>query len=189
MEASDLYRWSGITGIVAGLLNVIVEFLPAGLGQPLDLFVNILGLSVLTALYLRQRAASGGIGFVAYVTQSFGMTLVIGFLFAQAFVLGSLDDAQKSMVLAGPTGFVTVIALAIVTFGAILFGIASWRAGVFPKWAALLLTIGFVLAPIGGAAHPIVKLIGEMILSTGLIGLSYALFTGSDAQIHMQLSS
>ena len=50
MDISDLYRWRGITGIVAGVLNVIFEFLPERMGQPLDLPVNTLGLWVLTAL-------------------------------------------------------------------------------------------------------------------------------------------
>src|SRR6266487_3556831 len=44
MEALDLYHWSGIIGIVAGALNVIVELLPERIGQPLDLLVNTLGL-------------------------------------------------------------------------------------------------------------------------------------------------
>src|SRR5215216_802325 len=99
MEVSNIYRWSGITGIAAGALNVIVELLPERLGLPLELFVNILGLGVLTALYLRQRAASGVSGWVGYVTQFFGMTVLIGFLFTQAFVLSNLDDAQKSALL------------------------------------------------------------------------------------------
>ena len=49
MEASDLYRLTGIIGIVAGVLNVIVELLPERIGQPLDLLVNTMGLWVLTA--------------------------------------------------------------------------------------------------------------------------------------------
>ena len=181
MEASSLYRWSGITGIVTGVLNLIVELelLPERFSLPLELFVNILGLGVLTALYLRQRAASGVSGWVGYVTQFFGMTLVIGFLFTQAFVLSSLDDAQKAALLAGPTGIVTVIGLAITTIGAIVFGIASLRAAVFPKWAAFLLMLGFVIVPVGAAVSPVVKTVGEAILSAGLIGLSYTLFSGA----------
>ena len=181
MGASDLYRWSGIIGILAGALNVIVEFLPERLGLPFELFVNILGLGVLTPLYLRQRAASGVTGWVGYVTQFFGMTVVIGFLFTQAFVLGGLDEAQRAAVLSGPAGIVTVIGLAITTVGAILFGIASLRAGVFPKWAAFLLMLGFVLAPLGAAMSPLVKTAGEVVLSAGLIGLSYALFSEGEA--------
>ena len=179
MEASSLYRWSGITGIVAGALNVMVELLPERFGLPLELFVNILGLGVLAALYLRQRAASGVPGWIGYVTQFFGMTVVIGFLFTQAFVLGSLDETQKAALLSGPAGIVTVIGLAITTVGAILFGIASLRAGVFPKWAAFLLMLGFVIAPAGAAVSPMLKTAGELILSAGLIGLSYALFSGA----------
>jgi hypothetical protein len=179
MEASNLYRWSGIIGMLTGGLNVIVELLPERIGLTLELFVNILGLGVLTALYLRQRAASGVSGWIGYVVQFLGMTLVIGFLFTQAFVFSSLDDAQKAAVLAGPTGIVTVIGLAITTVGAILFGTASLRAGVFPKWAAFLLMLGFVIAPLGAALSPMVKTVGEVILSAGLIGLSYALIFGA----------
>jgi hypothetical protein len=179
MEASNLYRWSGITGVVAGALNVLVELLPEWVGLPLELFVNILGLGVLTALYLRQRAASGVSGWIGYVTQFFGMTVVIGFLFTQAFVFSSMDDAQKAALLTGPTGIVTVIGLAITTVGAIVFGIASLRAGLFPKWAAFLLMFGFVIAPLGAALSPMLKTVGEVILSAGLIGLSYALIFGA----------
>jgi hypothetical protein len=178
MEASNIYRWSGITGMAIGALNLIVELLPKPFGLPLDLFVNILGLGVLTAVYLRQRAASGVTGWVGYLIQFLGMAIVIGFLFTQAFVLSLLDEAQTAALLAGPAGLVTVIGLALTTVGAILFGIASLRAGVFPKWAAFLLMLGFVLAPLGAAVSPLLKAIGEGTLSAGLIGVSYALFAG-----------
>jgi hypothetical protein len=179
MEVFDLYRWSGAIGIIAGILNVMVEFLPERLGQPLDLLVNTLGLWVLAALYFRQREASGVFGLIAYGIQSFGMALVIGFLFTQAFVLSELDVAQRAAILAGPSGVATVIALAIVTLGAVLFGIVTFRAGVFPKWAALLLMIGFIMTPIGAFAPHLIKSTGEVILSAGLIGLSYALVSGA----------
>ena len=176
MQTSELYRWSGITGILVGLLNLLAEFLPAVTGQPLDLLANILGLWVLTALYVRQRAASRVLGFVGYALQFFGMVVIIGFLFARAFVFSALEAAQKAALLAGPAGLATVIGLALVTLGAILFGVATLRAGVFPKWAAFLLMIGFVSAPIG-AAVPVVMAPGEVILSIGLIGISYALYS------------
>jgi hypothetical protein len=179
MQVANIYRWSGITGLVAGALNVIVELIPDRLGLPLDLFVNILGLGVLTALYLRQRAASGVTGWIGYVTQFFGMTLVIGFLFVQAFVLGSLDEAQRAAVLNGPAGIVTVTGLALTTVGSVLFGIASLRAGVFPRWAAFLLMLGFVMVPVGAAVSPMLKMAGEAILSAGLMGLGYALFSNA----------
>lgn len=189
MEAMDLYRWCGIAGIAAGVLNGIVELLPERIGQPLDLLVNTLGLWVLTALYLRQRKESRVFGFIAYVFQSFGMALMIGFLFTQAFVLSGFDSTQKAAVIAGPTGLATVIALVIVTVGAVLFGIATLQAGVFPKWAALLLMIGFIMAPISAIAPRIVKSSGEVILSAGLVGLSYALIHGTADAKPIRLAS
>jgi len=189
MGASDLYRWSGIIGMIAGVLNVIVELLPEQLGLPLDLLVNILGLWVLIAIYLGQREASGAFGLIAYAIQSFGMALVVGFLFTQAFVLPELDAAQREAVLAGPIGLAAVVALAIVTLGAVLFGIATLRARVFPPWAALLLMAGFIIVPIGAAAAEIVRTIGEVVLSAGLIGLGYALFPGLQDRPSTRLTS
>lgn len=189
MEAFDLYRYTGITGIVAGVLNVVVEFLPERIGLPLEVLVNTLGLWVLIALYLRQREASGVFGFIAYAIQSFGQALVIGFLFTQAFVLPELDAAQRAVVLAGPTGLAAIVALAIVTLGAVLFGFATLRAGVFPKWAALLLMAGFIIVPIGAVGSQIVKMIGELVLSAGLISMSYALFSGVQDGTSTRLAS
>ena len=179
MEVSNLYRWSGITGIAVGVLNLIVELLPERLGLPIEMFVNILALGVLTAFYLRQRAASGVLGWIGYLTQFLGMAMLIGFLFTQAFVLSGFDDTQQAAVLTGPAGIVTAIGLALTTVGAILFGIASLRAGVFPKWASLLLMLGFVLAPVGAAVSPVLRTLGEVSLSAGLWGLSYSLLAGA----------
>ncbi|MGZ9166012.1 MAG: hypothetical protein ACXW4U_12640 [Anaerolineales bacterium] len=177
MEALDLYRYTGITGIVAGVLNVVVELLPERIGLPLDMLINILGLWVLSALYLRQREVSGVFGLIAYAVEFLGITLVVGFLFTQAFVLPELDAAQRTTVLAGPTGLAAILALALMTLGAVLFGIVTLRAGVFPKWAALLLMAGFIIVPIGAIGSPTAKTIGELILSAGLISMSYALFS------------
>lgn len=177
METVDLYRYTGITGIVAGVVNVIVELLPEQIALPLDMLINILGLWVLTALYLRQREASGRFGLIAYAIEFLGVALVVGFLFAQAFVLAELDAVQRAAVLAGPTGLAAILALGLMTLGAVLFGIATLRAGVFPKWAALLLMAGFIIVPIGAVGSQILKTIGELVLSAGLISMSYALFS------------
>ena len=117
------------------------------------------------------------------------MTLVVGFLFTQAFVLPELDAAQRAAMLAGPTGLAAVVALAIVTLGAVLFGIATLKARLFPRWAALLLMAGFIMVPIGAVVSPIVKTSGEVVLSAGLIGLSYALFSGVQGERSTRLIS
>jgi hypothetical protein len=189
MQALDLYRYTGIAGIVAGIMNVIVELLPERIGLPLDMLINILGLWVLSALYLRQREVSGFFGLIAYTIQFIGITLVVGFLFTQAFVLLELDAAQRAAILAGPAGLAAILALGLMTIGAVLFGITTLRAGVFPKWAALLLMAGFIIVPIGAVGFELIKGIGELILSGGLISMSYALFSSAQYATSTQLAS
>ena len=53
MKVSHLYRLAGIAGLGVGVLNVVVEFLPGGVGGPLKMVINAVGLWVLAALYSR----------------------------------------------------------------------------------------------------------------------------------------
>jgi hypothetical protein len=164
-----------MAGLAAGVLNILVELLPKRWGFPLDLVVNILGLWVLAALYLRQREASGRLGLVGYAVKSFGLALVIGFLFTEAFVLTDFDAAQRAALLAGPAGLAAVTGLALLVLGAVLFGLASLRAGVLPRGGVLLLMTGFVILPLGAVAPALVKTASEVVLSAGLVWLSLAL--------------
>ena len=138
MKVSQLYRWAGIVGIVAGILNILVEFLPENLAGPLNLLVVTFALWVLAALYLRQRQASGMLGFIGYSINTFGLALVVGVVFAQVFVLSALDAALVEELFAGTTGMAALLSLVIYALGVVLFGIAIIRANVFPKWAAVL---------------------------------------------------
>jgi hypothetical protein len=68
--------------------------------------------------------------------------------------------------------------------GLILFGIATVRAGVFPRWAGLLLIAGDVVFGAGdffGSAAPIIFVVGALITCAGLVWLGLALLSGSAA--------
>jgi hypothetical protein len=39
-------------------------------------------------------------------------------------------------------------------FGGALFGIATFRAGILPRWAAILLVVGSALAPVAALLPP-----------------------------------
>lgn len=188
MKVSQLYRWAGIVGIVAGILNILVEVLPENLAGPLNLLVVTLALWVLTALYLRQRQASGTLGFIGYIINTFGLALVVGLVFAQVFVLSALDAAFVEELFAGSTGLAALVSLVIFTLGVVLFGIANIRANVFPKWAAALYIVGFLPAVASPFIPGIVVSIGEVVASIGLIWLSYALFasTGETEQSRVE---
>jgi hypothetical protein len=66
--------------------------------------------------------------------------------------------------------------------GLILFGAATMRAGVFPRWAGLLLIVGDVVFGAGdhfGPAAPIVYVLGAAITGAGFVWLGLALLSGS----------
>jgi hypothetical protein len=62
-------------------------------------------------------------------------------------------------------------------FGPLLFGIATFRARVFPRWAAALLVLAAVLVPVGAVVPPEVQ--PKIMIPAGLaLGwLGYALFS------------
>lgn len=177
MKVSQLYHWAGIAGIAAGFLNIIAEFAPDRLGGPLNLLVVILGLWLLTALYIRQREESGMLGFIGYIINTFGLALFAGLVFAQLFVLSVLDTALVTELLAGPTGQAALVSMVIFTVGVILFGVALIRANLFPKWAAALYIIGFLPVAVAPFIREIIVSIGEVVAGIGLMWLSYALMS------------
>jgi hypothetical protein len=174
---SRLYRWAAAAAIAAGLLNLAVEFLPRSIGGMLNLLVNVLGLWILTALYLRQREASGLTGFVGYAGQSFGLALGVGLLFAQVFVLDALEPDLSARLFAGALGLAALAALALITLGAIVFGLATFRAGVFAKGAAVLFMAGFVLTGGTPILPRLAASFGEALVSASLVWLGYELWT------------
>ena len=115
---------------------------------------------------LRQAGKEvGWLGLVGYVFLSLWLVLIMGFSFVEAFILPRLATTDPKFVegwmgmLVGPAskvylgalpGFWTLTA-PIYILGGVLFGIATFRAGILPRWAGALLAIGTALAPIAAA--------------------------------------
>jgi hypothetical protein len=100
----------------------------------------------------------------------------VGLVFTQVFVLAALDTAFIGELFAGTLGLAALVSLVIFTVGVILFGVATFRAAVFPKWAAVLYIIGFLPQAVALSIPAIVVSIGEVVGSIGIIWLSYALW-------------
>ena len=65
--------------------------------------------------------------------------------------------------------------------GLILFGVATMQAGVFPRWAGLLLIVGDVVFGAGssaGAAATILEIVGALITCAALVWLGLSLLSG-----------
>ena len=70
-----------------------------------------------------------------------------------------------------------IIQTPLYILGPLLFGIATFRARVFPRWAGALLVLGAALIPVGAIVPPAWQ--PKIMLPVGLafVWLGYALFT------------
>jgi hypothetical protein len=105
-------------------------------------------LLALTGLHARQASNAGRLGTLGYVTASLGTLLVAGDWWYEAFVGPALREQAPELLATAPSGSVLVgaaLTLGIFAAGWVIFGLASFRAGVFPRTAAVLLTVGGVV--------------------------------------------
>jgi len=125
-------------------------------------FFALLGMA---GLYARQAKKVGWLGLIGYVFFSLWFVIIMGFTFVEAFILPRLASTDPKFVVAwmgmlvGPASHVYLGALPglwtltapIYILGGLLFGIATFRAGILPRWAGALLALGTALAPLAAA--------------------------------------
>lgn len=174
ISTHNLMRWAGLCAILAGICYLLVGALhPPNLVSSvtstrwqvvhvLACAVSFFGLLGMTGLYARQAVKSGWLGLAGYILFSLWLVLIMGFSFVEAFILPRVAAASPSFVQAwmgmftGPKGsfdlgvLPTIWTLTgpIYILGGLLFGIATFRAGILPRWAGALFAAGTVLAPI-----------------------------------------
>ena len=104
-------------------------------------------LLALTGLYARQVPESGKLGLVGYLVAFLGTMLVAGNWWYEAFIGPALREQAPEILTTAPGGSILIgAALTGLTFAAgwVTFGLASFRAGVFPRLAAVLMTVAGV---------------------------------------------
>lgn len=150
---------------------------------------SFLGLLGLSGLYARQAVKSGWLGLVGFVMLSLWLVLIMGFSFVEAFVLPHLASVTPAFVEGwmgmfngdpSPTDLGVLPMLWTLTGplyigGGVLFGIATFRARILPRGAAVLLALGTALAPVAGLLPLPVQ--PKVLMPTGLAlaWLGYAL--------------
>jgi hypothetical protein len=153
--------------------------------------MSFFGLLGMAGLYARQAVKSGWLGLVGYVLLSLWLVLVMGFSFVEAFILPHVATAVPPFVEAwmgmfnGPAGRFDLGVLPTIwtltgplyILSGLLFGIATFRAGILPRWAGALFALSTVLAPMAGllpnASQPKVAIP----LGLALAWLGYALWS------------
>jgi hypothetical protein len=170
VSTARLGQAAGVAAAVAGTIFVLVQINhPATVGASVvttDWFVrstaktimSALALAGITAMYLRQRPKVGLLGLAGYLLLSFGYLVMLGTEYVAAFVLPTVAKTSPGYVndvvvtafgghAAGDIGpLLTIFALMGVGYaaGGLLFGIATFRAGILYRPAAVLLAVGNV---------------------------------------------
>lgn len=203
----NLSRLAGASALVAGACYVLVGlFHPPNVAASvtttrwevvhvLACAMSLFGVVGLAGLYARQAVRAGWLGLAGYVLLNVWLVLIMGFSFVEAFVLPHVAHTLPEFVTAwmamftgdastfdlGALPTIWTLSGPIYLLGGLLFGVATFRAGVFPRWAGALLAVGTLFAPVAAllpnASQP------KVAIPTGLAlaWMGYALMTGSQA--------
>jgi hypothetical protein len=188
MSSSELIRWSGLAAVAGGVSLGIAELVAlsffgldfsqtATTGTYAFYSVLIMTTAVLlplglVGLYVRQSEAAGPLGLGGFVVAFIGTVLVAGFFWSSAFVapILAVEAPQLLDVRSLPGFFRSFIVFGL---GWLLFGVATLRAGIYPRAPAVLLIVGSVLI--------VIRLpLTSIVLDAAVAWMGYVLFTGRD---------
>lgn len=169
MFSSNLVRLGGLAAITAGALLLIVDAwglvlellgaYPANFSEEaltttyavqsaMWLIGALLLLVALVGLYARQSGAAGVLGLVGFLVALIGTGLLVGTFWTNAFVPPALAVEAPAVLDADPAEsleFGFILSTTIFGLSWALFGVAMFRARIYPRVATILLTIGTLL--------------------------------------------
>jgi hypothetical protein len=184
MTPQSLIRLGGFAALTAGAvalsfnLGTIFGAVPATVDGYRALGTITLSLFALTGLYAAQAGRAGVLGLAGYVMGMLGLAGNVGLRFVYVLVAPILiaqypEAAQAAG--AGPLNAAMGLTFGAYAAGFIAFGLATWRAGVFPRWAGALIAVGGLLAYLL-AMVPIPA--GGMLVSAGTAWMGWTLVGG-----------
>ena len=209
MTASTLIRLAGLSSMLAGASYVVVGFfhplnILSSVTTPTWAIVHVFatalgffGLFGMAGLYTRQAEKSGWLGLAGFILLSLWLAIVMCFSFVEAFMLPQLATQSPAFVAAllgmftGSAGDINLGILPLLwtlsgpmyMLGGLLFGIATFRAGILPRGAAVILAFGTALAPIAALLPPEHEGLVTVPVGLGLAWLGYALLSERRAQV------
>jgi hypothetical protein len=116
----------------------------------------------ITGIYARQVKQAGWLGLAGYLMLILAWWLQTAYVFTELFILPVMATSAPGFVdsflgiVNGSPGGMNIGALPAVygllgilyMLGGVLFGIATFRAGILPRWAAILLAVGAAVTPL-----------------------------------------
>jgi hypothetical protein len=170
MTPSSLFRLSGLALLLAAAVFTIAELISfsifAAHGEAYDLrqiarsgafffqslltlFAGTLLLGGLVGLYVRQSEEAGKLGLISFLLAFFGTTLVVGDFYTNTFVTPMVALEAPAFLTNPLSGILQVwlpFSFGVIAFSWLLLGVATIRAGVYPRVAAWVLLVATFLA-------------------------------------------
>jgi len=200
----NLIRWAGASAMIAGIifagiqpihpLDVLASVNTSAfiIITSLKTVMCLFGLFGIAGLYARHVEETGWLGLAGYLLLTIFYAVQMCFAFAEPLILPLLTTVAPTFVesvmgmssgAGGPMNlgaFATIYSLVSVLYllGLLLFGIALFRAGILPRWAAGLLAFSGPLAIIMVALLPHqLERLAAMPMGFALAWLGYALWS------------
>ena len=194
-----LIRWAGLSAMVAGIIFTAIQAVNLPVNSSIFIIItsfktsiSIFGLLGITGFYARQVEETGWQGLVGYLllTIYYAVQMCISFIeptvlpllttVAPTFVENAL---QLSSGVGAPTNLgslTTIYPLASILYvlGSMFFGIATFRARILPRGAAVLLAIS---GPLAGTMFTLLPYqlvqLTSIPIGGAMVWLGYALFS------------
>lgn len=171
ITTAGIIRASGLAAIAAGILFIVIQPIhPADVLESvttgrrwlfvhvLAVFMSLFGMAGVTGIYLRQADKAGWLGVAGYLPFVLFWAITLVFQFNEAFIIPALAtvapqfvESHLGIVTSTPAtvdlGAIPTIYLVnglMYALGGLILGIATFRAGVLPRWGGALLAAGAV---------------------------------------------
>jgi hypothetical protein len=201
ITSQSLIRWSGFAAIAGGAIFAGIQPIhPADelASVTTSLWTVIIGLKFAMCLffligfggiYARQAEKAGWLGFIGIALLTVSWFLQTGFVFVELFVLPVVANALPGFVDSalgvanGHPGAMNIGALAPMyavvgvcyLLGGLVFGIATVRAAVLPRWPAILLAFAAVITPAAALLPHAQQRYSAIPMGLAMIWLGYSL--------------
>ena len=208
---AQLIRFSGLAALTAGLIFAGIQPIHppdvvssvGGSAWPVITILKsvmcVLMLIGVTGIYARQVTRVGWLGLLGYSFFSLAWVVTYGDVFAETVILPPLAATAPQFVdsmlgigagRASPVDlgvFPTLFALSggLYMLGGLLLGIATFRAGLLPRWAAGLMAATAFLTPAAAILPHQFQRLAAIPMGLALAGLGYALWSERRASATM----
>ncbi len=203
MKTANLIRWAGFAAMLAGIIFAGIQPIhpPDVLSsvttsawaaiETIKWLMCFLWLAGITGLYARQVEKTGWLGLAGYLLFMLSWLIQTGYIFAEVFILPVIAAPVPQFVVSylgivnGEPGQMNIGALvpvygllsALFLLGGLLFGIATFRARILPRWPAGLLAVAAAITPLAALLpHATQRVVAGMPIGIAVAWLGYALW-------------